>query len=134
MTADEKFGYWKTYAERDLDAAEAMFDSGRWFYVTIMCQQAIEKLVKGLYFLHVDESIPKVHNIGLLANRIEDKSPISFDDEAYKLFHALSKYYLSNRYPDFMNEAVDLIGMEEAGEILNKTREVFKWLLTLRTL
>ena len=31
----EKFDHWKCYAERDLDAAQAMFETGRWFYMTL---------------------------------------------------------------------------------------------------
>lgn len=48
MSGEERFEYWKSYAERDLDAAGAMFDTGRWFYVVFMCQQAVEKLIKGI--------------------------------------------------------------------------------------
>jgi len=43
MTPDERFQHWLEYAKRDLDAAEAMFSSGRWFYAVFMSQQAIEK-------------------------------------------------------------------------------------------
>ena len=49
MTLEEKYAHWKSYAERDLDAAEAMFETGRWFYVVFMCQQATEKLAKGIF-------------------------------------------------------------------------------------
>ena len=49
MDSSEKFNYWKDIAQYDLDTAQAMFDAGRWLYVVFMCQQAIEKLCKGLY-------------------------------------------------------------------------------------
>ena len=51
MDLREKFDYWLDIAQYDLDTAEAMFISGRWLYVVFMCQQAIEKLCKGLYLL-----------------------------------------------------------------------------------
>jgi hypothetical protein len=38
MTNEEKYGYWLTHAQYDLDTAGAMFTSGRWFYVVFMCQ------------------------------------------------------------------------------------------------
>jgi HEPN domain-containing protein len=40
-----------------------MLQSGRWFYTVFMCQQAIEKLIKGLYVLYVDDNVPRLHDI-----------------------------------------------------------------------
>jgi HEPN domain-containing protein len=54
MDAAEKYEYWLEIAQYDLDTAEAMLNSRRWFYVVFMCQQAVEKLVKGLYILFID--------------------------------------------------------------------------------
>ena len=132
MDAQEKYEYWKSYAERDLDAAEAMFETGRWFYVVFICQQAIEKLIKGLFNYHVDDNVPKTHNIGLLANRIEDELSISFDAEKHEFFETLTKYYIADRYPDFISKIGETVNKDEAASILNKTREVFTWLLTLK--
>jgi len=132
MSPEEKFDHWKSYAERDLDAAQAMFDTGRWFYVLFMCQQSVEKLIKGVYNLFVDNDVPRTHNIEMLANRIEDSSDISFDEEAYELFRSLSKYYMADRYPDFLSAAGALVEKGEASDIYRKTREVFAWLLTLK--
>ena len=132
MTSVEKFNYWKSYAERDLDAAQAMFEMGRWFYVLFMCQQSVEKLIKGVYNLYVDSDVPRTHNIEMLANRIEDSSDISFDDDMYELFRTLSKYYLADRYPDFLSTASALVDKDEANSIHYKTKEVFEWLLTLK--
>ena len=131
MTSQEKYDYWKTYAERDLDAAEAMHATGRWFYVIFMCQQAVEKLIKGIYNLYVGDDVPRTHNIELLANRIEDSASIIFEEDKYKLFQTLSQYYLADRYPDFLSEANGPVSEEEANNILDKAKEVFAWLLTL---
>ncbi|MCL2404208.1 MAG: HEPN domain-containing protein [Defluviitaleaceae bacterium] len=132
MTPVEKFDHWKSYAERDLDAAKAMFETGRWFYVLFMCQQAVEKLIKGIYNLYVDNDVPRTHNIEMLANRIEDSSDISFSEDMYELFRSLSKYYLADRYPDFLSVAGALVDRNEADNTHNKTKEAFAWLLTLK--
>jgi HEPN domain-containing protein len=71
LDAQEKYGYWLETAQYDLDTADAMFASGRWVYVVFMCQQAIEKLVKGLYVLYVDDNVPKTHNIRILVERLK---------------------------------------------------------------
>jgi HEPN domain-containing protein len=60
MTNEEKYNYWLDIAKYDLDTADAMYKSRRWLYVVFMCQQAIEKLVKGLYLLYIDDNTPKL--------------------------------------------------------------------------
>jgi HEPN domain-containing protein len=49
VDVQEKYDYWLDIAKYDLDTADAMLDSKRWLYVVFMCQQAVEKLTKGLY-------------------------------------------------------------------------------------
>jgi len=66
ITAQEKYEYWFDIAIYDFDTAEAVLRSGRWLYVVFMCQQAVEKLVKGLYILYVDDNVPRTHNIRVL--------------------------------------------------------------------
>jgi len=47
----------------NMETAQAMFETGRWLYVVFMCQQAIEKLCKGLYLLYIDDNVPRIHDI-----------------------------------------------------------------------
>ncbi len=47
MDEREKYEYWLEHARYDMKAAEAMLNAGMWVYAIFMCQQAIEKLVKG---------------------------------------------------------------------------------------
>ncbi len=54
MDNREKYVHWRDIAVYDLETADAMLVSGRYLYVVFMCQQAAEKLVKGLYVLHKD--------------------------------------------------------------------------------
>lgn len=76
--------------------------------------------------------MPRTHNIEFIANRIEDSSLISFDKGKNIFFRTLSKYYIADRYPDFMSMAGELVSKEEAALILCKTKEMFAWLLTLK--
>jgi HEPN domain-containing protein len=132
MTNEEKYNYWLTHAQYDLDTAEAMFSSGRWFYVVFMCQQALEKLVKGLYTVYVDDNVPKAHNIKTIFERFEDKLAIQASQEVYHVFDILSGYYLGNRYPDFINDLTTTVNENDAAYILQKAKEVFQWLQTLK--
>jgi HEPN domain-containing protein len=132
MNAQEKYEYWLEIAQYDLETADAMFSSGRWLYVLVMCQQAIEKLVKGLYTLYVDDNVPRIHNIKALFQRFDNKLPVKVPDDKYKLFDALSWYYLDTRYPDFVRTLGTQVNNAKANTILSQTKETFSWLLTLK--
>ena len=132
MTAEEKYLYWLDLANYDLNSADAMFTTGRWFYVVFMCQQAIEKLCKGLYTLYLDDNVPKVHNIKQIFMCFEEKLTVNVDDDKYNLFDSLSAHYLTSRYPDFNMQTNRQTNKNEAERLLTKTKEVFSWLLTLK--
>jgi len=132
MTKEEKYTYWFELAQYDLDTAAAMLSSGRWFYVVFMCQQAIEKLCKGLYTLYLDDNVPKNHNIKQIFLCFEGKLSVGVEEDKYHLFDSLSAYYLMNRYPDFSKQTNRQITKNEAELLLSKTKEVFSWLLTLK--
>ena len=101
MDTQEKFEFWLDSAEYDMETAEAMLSSGRWLYVVFMCQQAIEKLVKGLYTLYVEDNVPRTHNITFLVQAFEDQLPVAVTDDRYDLFTKLRAFYLDGRYTDF---------------------------------
>jgi len=132
MTTQEKYEHWLDIAQYDLETATSMLSGGRWLYVVFMCQQAIEKLAKGLYTLYVDDNFPRIHNIRTIVERFEDKIPVTIPDDKLDFFDTLSAYYLNNRYPDFISKLSSQIKEKEAKEILAETKEVFTWLLTLK--
>ena len=132
MTKEEKYAYWLQLAQYDLDTADTMYKGGRWFYVVFMCQQAIEKLCKGLYNFHIDDNVPRVHNIRFFLSKIETILSVTIDAKIYYLADSLSAYYLNNRYPDFTGQVNADITREKSVCILGKTKEAFLWLETLK--
>jgi HEPN domain-containing protein len=130
MDAQEKFEYWLDIAQYDLDVADSMLVSKRWLYVVFMCQQAIEKLIKGLYQLYRGDDIPHIHNINAIISRFEDTLPFVVSEEHTELFRKLTMYYINNRYPDYLAKLSEQITEAEAREVFAKTKEVFSWLLT----
>jgi HEPN domain-containing protein len=132
MDLKDKFEYWLDIAQYDLETAEAMFTTGRWLYVVFMCQQAIEKLCKGLHLFFIDDDIPKTHDINSLLTKFDDKLPVAIDNNKRMLFAKLSAFYLNNRYPEYKNRLSKSLGREETLTILNDTKEAFTWLLTLK--
>ena len=132
MDSQEKFGYWLDIAQYDLKTAEAMFETGRWLYVFFMCQQAIEKLVKGLYLLYIDDNVPRLHDINVIFGRFKEKLPEKLTDEREKLFDTLSQIYLRSRYPDYTPALSSLATSEAAQSVYQKSKEAIQWLLTMK--
>lgn len=133
MNAQEKYEHWLDAAQYDLETAGTMVSGGRWLYVVFMCQQAIEKLVKGLYGLYLDfDSVPHTHNIARLINDFSDKLTCQIGQDMLDFFDLLTRYYLNNRYPDYVNELNEWTQESNAKAVYRKTKEVFAWLLTLK--
>ena len=132
METHEKYEYWLDIAQYDLRVADSMCKSGHWLYVVFMCQQAVEKLVKGLYVLYIDDNVPKTHNIRVLVEKFESLLPESVTDERYNLFEDLTIYYLNGRYADYKQKLSERLNEQTATDFLKRAKELFAWLLTLK--
>ena len=141
MNSREKYEYWLEAAQYDLETAKAMLNTGRYVYVTFMCQQTIEKLTKGIYQLFTDNEPPMVHNIWNILKLLKKDVTIekylqneAFDEKLieYKSFFVeLLAYYISGRYPSFKEKISTSIDANRAKRVLNKGIEVFIWLESL---
>jgi HEPN domain-containing protein len=132
LTEEEKYQYWLSYAQDDMDSAAIMLQSGRWFYTVFMCQQAIEKLAKGLYILYVDDNVPRLHDLNAIFDRFKDKLSEPLTNDREMLFDTLSQFYLRSRYPDYTSALASLTTGETASSIYGKTKGAFQWLLTMK--
>ena len=95
-----------------------------------MCQQAIEKLVKGLYTVYIGDDVPRSHNIAFLIHAFENRLPAAVGDGRYDLFTRLHAFYLNGRYTDFKQKMSVAVNEQEAKIILEQTKEAFAWLQT----
>ena len=87
---------WLKQSDYDIETADAMYNSGRYFYAVFMCHLAIEKALKGYYHKNFDQVLPKTHNLINLLNKI-GKSP---EKELKKFIAKLSTAGVTTRYPD----------------------------------
>ncbi|HZK27437.1 MAG TPA: HEPN domain-containing protein [Thermoclostridium sp.] len=142
MDNNEKYSYWEEYAQYDLDTANVMFDTERYLYSVFMCQQAIEKIVKGIYVLYTGEEPVKTHNIALVFNNLCDRGDFrrlvteeDFDrrrDEYTPIFVRLLAFYISARYPAYKEKLTSMINKTETEEIMVKAKEAFLWVQSLK--
>ena len=141
MDNREKYEYWLETAKYDLETAKIMMNNGRYIYVVFMCQQAIEKLTKGIYTLYTNNEPPVIHNISSIFNylkrEINFKEYLSINEFEYNLnnyksfFAELLSYYISGRYPSYKEKMSNLINSDRAKRTLATTEEVFKWIESL---
>lgn len=131
MNKADKYAYWLDAAEYDFGTASSMFDAGRYSYVAFMCQQALEKLVKGLFGLHVGDSIPRVHNISFIFAQVASALDIEVPEQTMGFFDELSAFYLQGRYPTYKEKISQMVDHSEAQRILKSTEEVYAWLKSL---
>ena len=136
MTNYKKFLYWEDIAQYDLETAQALLDAHRYLYVVFMCQQTIEKLVKGLYVLYNGNDPAKTHNINFIFSTIRwgntSKHFSSKVSDYKRFFVVLRSYYIAQRYPLYDEKLSTSLDRKEAFEVLEKTKEVFSWLISLK--
>jgi HEPN domain-containing protein len=132
LNAQEKYEYWLETAQYDLETAKAMLNTGRWLYVVFMCQQAVEKLVKGLYILYIDDNVPRTHNIRSLVDKFTPQLSEPITEDRYSLFEDLTYYYINGRYTDYQQNLRSQLTEEKAAVFYSRTEEAFTWLLTLK--
>jgi HEPN domain-containing protein len=63
----DKTKRWMDISDEDFSMAEISFEHGRYLHMTFFCQQAIEKIFKGLYFETQKQTPPRKHDLLALA-------------------------------------------------------------------
>jgi HEPN domain-containing protein len=117
---------WYELADYDLESAKAMLDSGRYLYVAFLCQQTIEKILKGLFVKETSKTPPYTHNLRRLAKQLSFYETLN--QEQLDQLDRLNVYYIESRYTEALEEMKKAIGSDEAVAILKECREMTKWL------
>jgi HEPN domain-containing protein len=122
---DKIVSHWVERAEYDLETAKSMLDTGRYLYVGYMCQQAVEKVLKGIIAQQNKENLP-IHNL----NRLAQVAGIENDLNAgqFNFLAELTPYCIEARYGDFRESLSEIINERRAREVYAETQEIFQWL------
>lgn len=142
MTSEEKYKYWEMLSDYDIETAAVLVKEKRWLYVSFLCEQSIERILKGMYVFYCGKEAPKSHNVNYLLTKIShnplflSKVDMEAFDEKLKtyenFFYDLVFYYISD-YPFSYQKIMDrFIDEATAIEIYNKTLEVRCWLQDLQ--
>jgi len=117
---------WYELADYDLESAKAMLDSGRYLYVAFLCQQTIEKILKGLFVKETSKTPPYTHNLRRLAKQLSFYETLN--QEQLDQLDRLNVYYIESRYTETLEEMKKAIGSDEGHAIFEECREMTKWL------
>jgi HEPN domain-containing protein len=123
---NDKYKEWLRQAEYDMDTADAMFTSGRYFYAVFMCHLSIEKSLKGLHSKILDEVPPKSHNLLFLLEKINRKP----EQELEKFITRLNTASVATRYPDELAKIQAAYTKDITKEMIKKSKEVLQWVTT----
>ncbi len=121
---DKKTIEWFKQADYDMGTARVMFDNRRYIYTVFMCHLSVEKALKGLYQMRLKEIPPKVHNLIFLVEKVGLELP----DDLYDLVFNLNRVSIPTRYPNDLRQMQKDYNKKKTKEILEKSKEVMKWL------
>jgi HEPN domain-containing protein len=124
---DKYVSHWIERSNYDLETAKAMLDAGRYLYVAYMCQQAVEKFLKAIIAQHGKENLP-IHNLNRLAELSELRGELT--EGQIDLLAELTAYNIDARYGDYKESLSEVVDIQKAKLIYDRTVELFQWLYT----
>ena len=114
---------WLKQADYDMDTADAMFNSSRYFYAVFMCHLSIEKALKGLYVKELNQVPPKTHNLLYLLTQISNKPKPAIE----KFITKLNTASVATRYPDELAKIQAAYTADITADMITKSKEVLQW-------
>ena len=138
MNRAEKCGYWLMLSDYDLGTIDALIKGERWVYVAYLCQQAVERQLKGMYVYYLETEPPKTHNVNFLFSKITGS-------EAFRAANDISRfderkndcedflmdvmfYYMSDYPFSYKNITARFVDSRLANELYQKTLLFVAWL------
>jgi len=138
MTGYEKYEHWLTLSKYDIETAKVLLDTKRYSYVPVLCQQSVERILKGMFICHTGKEASKTHNIPFLANKLIDNNTFiiteagkRFDIEKddYEEFMVDLMFYYMDDYPfSYKNFSDRFIKEEVATELYYNALKLLVWL------
>ena len=126
MKNDKILKEWMEFARMDFLTAKHLYEHMYPKPLEIICyhcQQAIEKLLKGV-LISRGVTIKKTHDLGLLAEMLQEYTEV--DEKYLEMCDDLTPYGIKIRYPQEL-----FIEEYHVKKALEETQELYDWLLTL---
>ena len=125
MNIEQHIKFWLDSADHDLDAAESLFNAGKFDWCLFLGHLVLEKALKAVYVRdNANEMPPRIHNLVKLAEATELKL-----DEDIKLFlDEITDFNLEVRYPDYKKEFYKKCTRTFCEEKLVRIKDFLQWI------
>lgn len=143
MNKSEKCGYWLMLSDYDLGTIDSLIGGERWVYVAYLCQQAVERQLKGMYVYFMDAEPPKSHNVNFLFSRLTGNQAFRNEvdmtrfeerkNECEDFLVDIMFYYMSDYPFSYKNIANRFVNRAVALDLYEKTKEMVRWLRSFLT-
>lgn len=138
MNNNEKYAYWLMLSDYDMETIECLVKGERWVYVAFLCQQAIERQLKGMYVFYNNSEAPKTHNVNFLFIKMQNNEKFlthpeisRFNDKKIECEDFLidAMFYYISDYPfSYKNIINRFVNKENALQLYEKTKSMLVWL------
>ena len=138
MNKLEKCGYWLMLSNYDLGTIDALIQGERWVYVAYLCQQAVERQLKGMYVYFMETEPPKTHNVNFLFSKITAGEEFRAESDLARLEERKNEcedflmdvmfYYMSDYPFSYKNITNRFVDRALALELHQKTVQMVAWL------
>lgn len=118
--------YWIGHSDYDFVTARAMLKERRYLYVSFMCQQSVEKLLKALVTLNVKIAPPRIHDLSKLAMIAKIDGDINKEQSDF--LAELTPFCVVTRYAGYKKKLSQLMNITLSKSILKRTEGFLKWL------
>jgi HEPN domain-containing protein len=115
---------WVEDAAYDLQSAEAMFRSGRYFFVVFMCHLTVEKLLKAVIVENEGIEPPRIHSLVAL----EARAGVTAPSEHRALIDELDDKSVLTRYPDGRRRIASQLNAQTSKDVYQRTEAFSQWL------
>ena len=134
----DKYRYWVMLSDYDIDTIDVLVEGKRWVYVTYLCQQAVERQLKGMYVYYTGKEAPKTHNISFLFKKITlcpdfiaegDQEHLAAGQDNCEDFLIDAMFYYMSDYPfSYKNIMSRFVEKDVALELFQRTKDTIAWL------
>lgn len=115
---------WLAQSRYDLKTAGSMLRARRYLYVAFMCQQALEKMLKGIIHELSGNTPPYSHRLVALLELAKLTAP----KERLDFLDLLTRYYINARYPEQKQKLAKGLKRPNAKQLLHEAEETIRWL------
>ena len=124
MEQQLKYEEWFFQSDYDLETAQYMLQAERNIYCIFMCHLSLEKALKGLYIKRLYGFPPKLHDLIYFIDRMS----LSPEKTHLNFLMWLNRMGIITRYPDDLQNMINLFSFEQTNNIYNQTKVIQQWI------